>query len=470
MPPLNDSAPRVRLTDVWSDRPERQRREIKTDDIEASISLRGVLQAIIVLDELGPNGQPYKLVAGERRLEASRRLGLDSIPFRLFADLDPIEAQIIELEENIKRSDLDWQDLVRAVGRIHGLYQGRNPQWTGVDTAEACAITKGTVSLYLTVFERIGEERIVTSATVREAYNILQRRDDRAAGDALQELLEAVDKTIPLAEQEAPPAVVGQPQQPGGIPGSRLAPAAPAPLRVEDSILHESFTLWAPNYSGKRFNFVHCDFPYGINLFAGPQAGAHRHEGGYEDSPDLYFQLLVSFCDNLDRFMALSSHLMFWYSAKHHDETMRVFRERAPNLVFHPYPLIWVKSDNAGIASDPSRTPRHVYETALFASRGGRPIVKIVTDAYSAPANGPDKNLHPSAKPEPMLRHFMSMIVDETTSIFDPTCGCGSSLRAAESLGAFRSLGMDVDERSVALARTALKNARGLRQASREVA
>jgi predicted RNA methylase len=37
------------------------------------------------------------------------------------------------------------------------------------------------------------------------------------------------------------------------------------------------------------------------------------------------------------------------------------------------------------------------------------------------------------------------MFVDQTTKMFDPTCGSGSSLRAAESMGAEHVLGLERD-------------------------
>jgi len=40
----------------------------------------------------------------------------------------------------------------------------------------------------------------------------------------------------------------------------------------------------------------------------------------------------------------------------------------------------------------------------------------------------------------------MQMFVDENTTLLDPTCGSGSALRAAESLGARHVLGLEKDE------------------------
>ena len=55
-----------------------------------------MIQPIVVTDDL-------VLIVGERRLAASIFLGLPDIPARFASELDPIELQIIELEENLKR-------------------------------------------------------------------------------------------------------------------------------------------------------------------------------------------------------------------------------------------------------------------------------------------------------------------------------------------------------------------------------
>jgi tRNA G10 N-methylase Trm11 len=66
-----------------------------------------------------------------------------------------------------------------------------------------------------------------------------------------------------------------------------------------------------------------------------------------------------------------------------------------------------------------------------------------------------------------MLRHFFQMFVDENTRLLDPTCGGGSALRAAESLGASQVLGLEINKEYADNARVALKNFRNLRKASK---
>jgi len=70
----------------------------RLDDLSKSIKEHGVLQPILVKNE----GDDIILVAGQRRLEAAKKAGLEKIPAH-FIDSDPLEIGIIE---NLQREDL----------------------------------------------------------------------------------------------------------------------------------------------------------------------------------------------------------------------------------------------------------------------------------------------------------------------------------------------------------------------------
>lgn len=449
---------------------DRESKKLPVEDLQRSIERWGLLQPIII-------DENFVLQAGERRLTACRNLGHEKILARKSSEASPVESQIVELIENVQRTNLEWQDSVRGVARIHQLYSKLDPDWSMGETAAACSISTSLVSRYIRVFGEMGKDRIAKAGSVNEAYNMIERRAQREAGEALQELLDAPDVQpqaspglSPEEQEEAKDLVeLGQPLP----PRLRVVPkqgGSVVPLPEPESILQASFLDWAPTYSGPKFNLLHCDFPYGVELFSGPQGcGAELgQEGrlGYKDSAEIYWELIQCLCQNLDRIMSVSAHLMFWLSADRQimAKTEAKFAVLAPSLRFHKFSLIWLKSDNAGIASDPKHGPRHIYEACLLASRGNRNVARVKGDAYSAPT---DKKLHPSTKPEPMLRHFMEMLVDETTSMLDPTCGSGASLRAAESLGANRVMGLEIDPQYLGPARVALKQARQARAASR---
>jgi len=437
----------------------------------------GVLQPIIVTKGM-------VLVAGERRLAASRELGLPFIPVRFAEDLPPLEAQIIELEENLKRAELTWRDQVQAISRIHDLYVQLDPEWTQTKTAAGIGIGPAMLTAAIRIARDIDSPRIAAAATWGAAYNILSRLDERQAGDALSEIIEAGDAALqgalgvdvpPVGPADAGtgngatgPSLSTLPMPPAD-PNAPALPAAPPPpttariiLPLEQTILLADFTEWAESYRGPKFNFIHCDFPYGIEAFAGPMAGRDKWTQ-YSDTAETYWRLMGTLCHNLDRLMAHTGHLMFWFSMEHYSKTLEFFRIHAMELDIQVFPLVWVKSDNVGVLPDAKRGPRRVYETALIGTKGDRPLAKPVANAYSAPT---DKQHHQSTKPEPVLKHFFQMFVDGTTRMLDPTCGGGSALRAAEAMGAKSVLGLEVDEEHCNNARSALRASRALRRAS----
>lgn len=122
-----------------------------------------------------------------------------------------------------------------------------------------------------------------------------------------------------------------------------------------------------------------------------------------------------------------------------------------------------MKSDGAGILPDPERGPRQIYESCFLGSRGDRKIVRAKSNAYAAPTV---RERHMSEKPEPMLRHFFEMLIDQNTVLLDPTCGSGSALRAAESLGAKYVLGLEKSGEFAELAKDSLNRSRRLRRAT----
>jgi ParB-like nuclease domain len=472
------------LTDHFERRPlatifvpsGRQRREVALDeDFLASIKRWGVLQPIIVR-------RSGELWIGERRFRASEKLELLDIPVRYVEDLPRSELRALELEENLRRSELPWRDEALAMEELHGLWRAeseqRGEQWTHARSEQRLG-TGYKLSQILRVARelRAGNPRLEAATNLRAAYNICTRIDERTAEAVLEDIHYATSEITGFnevqGEEEGIPASVQVSTLPERLPdaklggGSSLLTATGAATTVAPPpVLQLDFREWARAYSGPRFNFVHCDFPYGKNPFAGEWGGAGDAGFQYEDTDELYWDLVETLCTHRERLLAPSAHLMFWLDAdiKRQHETIEKFRQLAPDLIFQPRALVWFKSDNVGISPDPQRGPRWVTELALLASRGDRKVLQPLANCYPAPTA---RHLHPSAKPEPMLRHFFRMFVDSTTRMLDPTCGAGSSLRAAESLGAHAVLGLEKDPTYAQSALKALREFRSLRELAR---
>lgn len=459
------------LNQIWIDRDSRQRKEIVVDDLLASIPLHGVIVPVIVTSEPGPNDEPYKLLAGERRYTASTQLSLPTIPARLLSELSTFDQRVVELEENLRRKDLTWQDQCMAIADLHATLAEKDPDWTFARTGDQLGYTKEWVRVRARVARELHREVIRNMDGLTRAFNMICREDERVAGDAISNILSSSSNAASEAIEDIL-AEAGNKKAPEASPSSTSAPSDSSDATrlsslippSEDSILQQSFLDWAPNYKGEPFNLIHCDFPYGVNVFGGKWSG-RQSWSEYNDQADIYIQLIKCLCENLDRLMAHSAHLVFWLSAdiKIQAKTLELFAEFAPTLAFCQFPLVWLKSDNVGIMPDPKREPRRICETALIASREDRFLLKPVSNAIAAQTN---KEHHPHTKPEPVLKHFLQMFVDSNTRFLDPTCGGGSSLRAAEALGAEFVLGLEIDDNYVSNARRALNHSRVLRKAS----
>lgn len=403
------------VASIIVDRADRQRRELRNiDELAETIQRLGLIHPLVI-------DQDGKLIAGERRLTAIRQLGWTHVPVQMVEDLSDYELQCIELEENVKRENLTWQDEVAALARFHQLKVAHEPSWSQEDTAAAVGYSQPEVSKKLLVAAQMTNEVVAGADRFAGALNIVQRNAERKKASVLDSIGTAVDSTILTPEEQA---------------------AAPAP-EIVIPLLNVSFHDWQETYDGPKFNLIHCDFPYGINVADSPRMDATIKDH-YEDSPDIYWDLLDRLALSMDNVVAESAHLIFWHSMKMNQRGETTARLEKMGWKCNPFPLIWHKSDGSGIAPDPQRGPRQTYEAAIFASRGDRKITQegCVANSFAHPGRR-DGAIHASEKPYAMLRHFMRMVCDEYSIVLDPTCGSGNALKVAEDLKAAKVLGLE---------------------------
>jgi len=406
------------VSSIIVDRESRQRRELLgIEELAISIRDNGLINPIVVTREL-------ELVSGERRLEAHKCLGFDTIAVQYVEDLDQSSLHLIELEENIRREDLGWQDHVNAVNRYHNLRKAKaeeaGEEWSQNRTAEELGMPKQVVSRHILVKRAMdaGVEEVLAAPKFSTAFNFTERAQERKKTTVLREL-----------RQQSPPEAETPSAELEGRTSDRYA-----------DILVADFKSWSKEIQEIPYNLIHCDFPYGVSAGDTRGQSAAKGFGGYKDKPEIYFELLDTLLKNQDNFIAPSAHMIFWFSMDFYAKT----REKilAAGWTVDPFPLVWFKMDNTGMLPDANRGPRRVYETAFFCTRGDRKIVRAVGNCCAA---GVTKTYHMSEKPAIVVGHFFRMLVDETTVMLDPTCGSGNAVKAAEELGADWSLGLEIN-------------------------
>ena len=487
----------VSTADILIDRSRRQRKTITPESvIDLAISIGNSQWIAPLLVDSDTN----HLIAGERRLTSvgvlnaavngdyssfaepeSARTQLypicsckvDSwhqwtkVPVQFGTNLSDKDLLVYEFIENAQRSDLTWQEQAEAIYAIHVHGLSSEKGWTATHTAQLVGSHHSIVSRIVKVWRHVAVqdpdpklvELIQSSPTRKSAEQNLDRYLSRRA----KEEVTLTSVPLNLRPADAETSLRNKP----GIPVGTVAfksesrsdeidwsededtidqpsPSIPATF-ADQHLFNADFNEWAASYTGEPFNFIHCDFPYGISFNKGEQARTVGNQilGEYDDSEEVYWTLLQTLAMHKDSLIAPSAHVMFWFSQNLRRETEDFLTQMG--AVVQPFLLIWHCSDLDGILPDPQRFGRRTYETAMLATFGDRKIVQPRGISVAAP-RGAKSRVHRSQKPLMVLESFFDMFVDDSSRVLDPTCGSGTSLLAANTHKAAQIVGLERDE------------------------
>lgn len=147
----------VELIDRNPFQPRKDFDEESLAELTESIKQHGLLQPLLVRPY---NGQ-YQLIAGERRLLASKRAGLDTIPCRVL-ELEDKQVCAVAIEENLKRKDLNVLEKAQAFKEYLDRFNS-----TIEDLAATLSLNRSTVSNFIRLLDlaepvkkALGEDKI----------------------------------------------------------------------------------------------------------------------------------------------------------------------------------------------------------------------------------------------------------------------------------------------------------------------
>lgn len=158
-----------------------------------SIKKFGVIQPITVRVV---NGRSYELVAGERRLRASRAAGLKTIP-AVFVDADEEESSILSFIENLQRKNLSYIEEAEGYRSLMDDF-GMNVEEISASTG----VSKSLINSRLKILELPEEAlRLISENSLDESYvkAILKIPDRDMRVTALSDIVEQ-DMTVKKAE------------------------------------------------------------------------------------------------------------------------------------------------------------------------------------------------------------------------------------------------------------------------------
>lgn len=139
----------VRIGDI-APNPHQPRRSFRDEDLEnlsQSIRHDGILQPLILAKASPDIGKAYVLIAGERRLRAAKRAGLDAVPC-IIKEATPEQMLEWAVIENIQREDLNPMERARAFREAMDRFQ-----LTQAEVAERLGLARASVANYLRLLD-----------------------------------------------------------------------------------------------------------------------------------------------------------------------------------------------------------------------------------------------------------------------------------------------------------------------------
>lgn len=176
--------------------PEQPRKVFTDNELEEltnSIREYGVLQPLLVKRT---EGKKFILIAGERRLRASKLAGLHRVPV-IIKDLEEPEAALIALVENVQREDLNFLEEARAYKKLmedFNLTQG--------EIAKRVSKQQSTISNKIRILalpEELQQMLMTNKLTERHARALLKLGDE---DDRRKILKRVVDNNLNVKQTE----------------------------------------------------------------------------------------------------------------------------------------------------------------------------------------------------------------------------------------------------------------------------
>jgi len=384
--------------------PNRQRKSTdltKVAELAASIEASSLLRPIVVRrphadEDVG--GLPYVLVVGGRRIAAYFLLERTEIEANLIEDLDPLNAEIAELDENIRREALSWQEEINARTRIHALRVKQNPSQTLEETADEIGYSKAQLSK-----------------------------------DISLSILTEHDPALRLAPSKG--AALRQAEFKAGI-ATKLAnvkTSSSDDIRSRLSIMDG--VEFAKTLPSQSVDLVFTDLPYGIDQFE-IQSTGDQHEGmsKFDDSAEVVLPFIEKLVPEMIRVVKPNGWICLFMVWENHHWLIEQLDKGG--LSAERPPWIWARPGHGNYGLFPNLHAATRYEMIVVANGGAAQLCKKpVENVLVFEALDKDEKLHNHQKPHALCRELIERFTVPGELVADFCFGSGAHLAAAADLG-----------------------------------
>lgn len=407
-----------------------------------SIALLGVIQPIVL--ERGTN----KLIAGGRRLTAMQKLGWTEIEEgKQFVFRDNLTEEVrleMELEENVRRKDMTWQERALAIEAIHRQRSRTaalsSSKWLLDHTGNLLGISQGNVSYALLVSKYLREkDPVITQCeSMTDALKQIMKWKEEEAARLVAQKIAATRKAQPLV-QEQYMELLADPTEPvtdtkqlelpltkPEIPSTEIISS-----KLQINLSHMLFNMDALKLMSdvlkpESVDHIVTDPPYAIDMDmleqqnTGMDVSTVRAEHDVENN----IRLLRAFVPLAYRVLRDKGFFIMWYDMDHHEKLASLATEAGFSV--QRWPFVWVKTHPC-LNQTAQYNFTKATEVAMICRKGNATLQNPQSTNWINLANTEQSVWkHPFAKPSNLWGHLLEAIAYKGQTILDPFAGVGS--------------------------------------------
>lgn len=359
--------------------------------LQASIDRFGQLQPIII-------DENNALIDGFRRFTAHKLSGRTEILAIRQTNVDELMSRELELETNIMRKDMTWQERAKGISELDRIKRERNPNWSQALTAAAAGgVNQREISqsIMLTKMAEIFPE-IAEAKNLNQALNIAKSK---------------AKQVMRHKDVQANPEVFGD---------------------AESRIWHGDSVELIKDIPDESFNAIVTDPPFGVD-YDSRVAGTIGDASAYEDDKASYLRIL-SMAPDMFRVLKKDGWLVFFCGISWYQKVKETFQDAG----FHvdEIPIIWDRTEGRTFTNRPDRYFTRGYDIAIHAFKGEPHLaVRGRNNIFRiAPVGTADRELLVE-RPVELYAEIIRHLTIPGESVADFFVGSGSCPAAAASIG-----------------------------------
>lgn len=351
-----------------------------------------------------------ELIAGERRLQACIEAKvLIDVVYR--DQVDDLTMREIELEENIRRKDMTWQESANLVKQITDLKQdkygakaaGRSQVgWSLADTASAMGKSRSSVT---------------QDIQLAEAMEVIPELANAKTADDARKMLNKIEEDLIIKE-----LLKRKENQP------KAYEFADKNYMLGDAI------IGLTHIANNSCDYADVDTPYGIDLgnVKKSQTGTKELKtiGNYQEwDKEIYLDTCRAVAEEVYQILKNNSFCTWWFGMDYYAPLKAMLE--SVGFQIDPLPAMWYAGAKAAQTNQPQIYFAKSYDT-FFMLRKGKPALAKPGrhNVFEYPKLNANDKIHPTEKPIDMYDELIRAIVMPGSKGIVPFLGSGNALRA----------------------------------------